>query len=186
MLLDTGVGILLAILVSKLYGAPLAAKLVAGGIVFSLLPDVDVIPELLIYGNLGGYEKRIHREWVHYPLLYALFTLGMYFFFGAAWATLFGISALAHFIHDSVGIGWGIKWLGPFVRDNYKFFSDSDGTPSGRLLVRWTPREMAEALQRHHNPNWFRDTYLRPSVISAVEFTVFAAAVIALVASVYR
>ena len=52
-----------------------------------------------------------------------------------AWAMFFGLAVFLHFVHDSVGIGWGIKWLWPFSRKAYKCFSEKDGAFSRRLLI---------------------------------------------------
>lgn len=177
MLFDIGAGIIFSILVSEFYGLELTAAFIIGGIAFSLLPDIDAIVELWKYKNLGGFEIRIHREWVHYPLLYMPAVPVIYYFFGADWATLFLLGVLLHFIHDSIGLGWGIKWFGPFSRNNYKLFSEKDGTLSRRLLVKWTSEEFVETLKKYHNPNWFRDYYLRPSFINIFEFLVFLIAI---------
>lgn len=180
MLLDIGVGIILSIVVSKWLGVALAGSFVVGGILFSLLPDIDVVAELLKYRNLGGYTVRIHREWVHYPFLYPVISVVVYYFLGAVWVALFASGLLWHFLHDSVGPGWGIKWFGPFSKKNYKFFSEKDGTVSNRVVVSWTPDELAETLKKHHNPNWFRDIYLSLSFINVIEFIGFVVGLIAL------
>jgi len=180
MLLDIGVGIALSLAISKVFAVEPTALFILGGIAFTLLPDIDAIVELLKYKHLGGYEPRIHREWIHYPLLYIPVALAVYYFWGIAWASLLFLGATAHFIHDSMGIGWGIKWLGPFSLNNYKLFSEKNGAFSKRLLIKWVPEEFAETLKRHHNPNWFREYYLRPTFINIFEFLVFGAAIILL------
>lgn len=184
MFLDIGVGIILAILVSKFSGISLEASFVWSGIGFALLPDIDVLLEIILFRDpkllRGGFDSIFHREWFHFPLLYLPIAGVVYYFFGPALASLFILGEYAHFLHDSVGPGWGIKWLAPFSRNNYKFFSEKDGTVSRHFFIRWTPLELAEALKKYHNPYWFRDQYLRFNLQLVVELAVFVIALIIL------
>jgi hypothetical protein len=74
----------------------------------------------------------------------------------------FTLGILAHFVHDSVGIGWGLKWLWPLTTNHYKFFSQKDGSPSLNLLQSWTSQEMPKCAQEHGIENWVEKVYLKP------------------------
>ena len=39
---------------------------------------------------------------------------------------MFFTSVYTHFILDSVGAGWGIKWLWPFSNDRIKLFANQE------------------------------------------------------------
>lgn len=184
MFLDIGIGIVLSFFVSWLFNIDLETYFIVAGIAFTLLPDIDVLLEIIMFRDpkilKGGFESKFHREWFHYPLLYIPFVAVVYVVGGSPWATLLALGLLFHFLHDSVGPAWGLKWRAPFSWNNYKFFSEKDGVPSGRFLVRWTPEELAEVLKKYHNPYWFHDQYLRLNFILVVEILVLAASLVIL------
>jgi hypothetical protein len=179
MFLDIGVGILGALGFSSLFGTPFTWPLALVGILFALLPDADFVLRWAMRRRIGKVNHR-HREFLHYPLLYV--SIGS-IAVGAAtdmqFAFLFAALSLAHFIHDTMGIGWGIAWLYPFSPDFFKAFSERDGRFSRRLLVRWTPAEQNEVERLRGDPDWFRNIYLRMHPISITEFGFFVAAIIA-------
>lgn len=174
MFLDIGVGILLSILVSRLFNTGLTGGFIWAGVALALLPDIDVVVELWQRkGKLGGKVAGFHRTCTHYPLLYLPIAAVVWLVFGLMWAALFGSAVLVHFIHDSVGTGWGIKWLWPFSQKRYKFFAGKDGRVSKNLVVSWAPTELAEAMAKYGDPDWFKNIYLRPSAVFVVELAVF-------------
>jgi membrane-bound metal-dependent hydrolase YbcI (DUF457 family) len=62
---DIGIGIILSIVLTQLFGVDLNAYYIIAGIIFALLPDID----MLIY--IIPWFKKIfqgHREWTHQPL----------------------------------------------------------------------------------------------------------------------
>lgn len=169
MFLDIGVGILLSIWTSWFFEVDLTFQLLFLAIIFSLLPDIDFFVEFFKHGSVGGRVIREHRELIHFPLLYIPVILIVFLFFGTMWASLLGLSLLAHFLHDSFGIGWGIKWLWPFSKRTYKFFSEKNGKLSSRVLMSWDQKELAETVSEHGDPNWIKNIYLRPSLINILE-----------------
>ena len=180
MLLDIGVGILLAIWMNWVFGVQLSFWFVVFGAVLVLLPDVDFFIELLKHGSVGGREVREHRNITHFPIIYIPVVAVIFAVWGPAGAIFFGLAVFAHFVHDSAGIGWGIKWLWPFSRKAYKCFSEKDGAFSRRLLVAWTPDELVEVAAKHGHPDWFRYIYLRPHPINVLESGFFLMSLVAL------
>lgn len=173
MFLDIGIGILLSIWTSWFFHVDLIFILVLAGIIFALLPDIDFFIELIKHGSVGGKVIREHRELTHFPIIYIFVAILVYLIFGAMWTILFSLAILAHFLHDSVGIGWGIKWFWPVSKKAYKFFSEKDGKLSRRLVVSWSPEELTKVVASHGNSNWIRNIYLRPTPIAIIEFSFF-------------
>lgn len=173
MFLDFGVGILSSILVSKLFFIPLTASFVLTGILFSVLVDIDFI----IYMIRGdGFNKNTHghRNIFHYPILYLLLgALVTIIFFRVEWLILFTITSLSHFVHDSIGIGWGIKWFWPISKKSYKFFSNQNGRFSKKPVVSWDSDELTKTVAQYGDPHWFKNLYLRPSPVFILELLVF-------------
>ena len=168
MFLDIGVGILLSVWTSWHFQTDFTFFLILFGIIFALLPDIDFFIELVKHGSVGGKTIKEHRQLTHYPIAYIPVALFIYFLFGVEWAFLFFGAALFHFIHDSIGIGWGIKWFWPFSKRTYKLFSDKNGKffLGG---VSWDDKELKIAVEAHGDPNWIKNVYFRPSLTLIIE-----------------
>ncbi len=178
MFLDIGVGILLAVGMSWYFQTGLTFFMIFAGIVFALLPDIDFIVEFAKWGSVGGKVIREHREWVHFPLAYIPVVLLVFLIWGLMWALFLGAVLFLHFLHDSVGIGWGIKWFWPFSKRAYKFFSERNGNLSWRhFLVSWDHKELTEVAAERGDPDWIRNIYLRLHPVSVVESAFFVIAV---------
>lgn len=180
MFLDIGIGILLSIWTSWFFHADLMFILVLAGVIFALLPDIDFFVELIKHGSVGGKVIREHRELIHFPVIYIPVAILIYVAFGAMWAALFSLAILAHFLHDSIGLGWGIKWFWPFSRRSYKLFSEKNGRFSRRLVVSWNPEELTEVVADHGDPNWIRNIYLQFHPVAVIEFSFFVISLIIL------
>lgn len=178
MFLDIAIGIILAFLTGQIFHFPVNALWLLLGIGFALLPDIDVIYELVKRsGNLGGKELGGHREWTHYPLLYIPFVFVIFYVFGPPLAFLAASALFWHVLHDSMGLGWGIVALGPFSDRRYKFFSRKDGSFSWQSpIVSWEREELRALVRERGNENWIRDTYLRPTWTSVTEILALAIA----------
>ncbi|MEK7078361.1 MAG: metal-dependent hydrolase [Patescibacteria group bacterium] len=181
MFLDIGVGIFVSIFLSRIFEINLSYWFITGGILFSLLPDLDVFVELAKRGKVGGQVQGHHRELTHFPLTYLPVFILVYFIFGKIWLGLFGWCVFLHFLHDSVGMGWGIKWWWPFSNKAYKFFSEKDGSFSNNFMVSWRPQELKETIARHGDDHWLKNFYFKLHPIAVFEFSVFVLAVIVLV-----
>ena len=132
MLLDVGLGVLVSIVVSRLFSFPLTPGFVVGSIVFAFLVDLD----FLFHITRGSSHRNAHRhrDLLHLPLLYIpAGSLITYFLGGTPWGLAFALSSLGHFIHDSIGIGWGVQWLRPFTDNHYSFFYNIQTSRKGKI-----------------------------------------------------
>lgn len=180
-LFDIIAGIGLTHVVGLLFGFDPSVVHVLVGIAFALLPDLDFIYHYLRTSQVGAYKGHVedHRDGLHYPLLYIpAGSMLILFFTQDTWALLFCLCSLSHFLHDSMGIGWGIKWLFPFTSKNYKFFCEKDGTLSTRLVVSWTRSELKEIISIKGDKNWITNLFWKPiktgrlSMMVVIEFIV--------------
>ncbi|MDP3764216.1 MAG: metal-dependent hydrolase [bacterium] len=179
---DIGIGILISILASHIYEIDLSLKLTIMSVLANLIPDLDVFVELAKRGRIGGRVQGHHRELTHFPLTFTPLVWAVYYFFGQFWAFIIGLNLLAHFLHDSVGMGWGIKWWWPFSNRAYKFFSDINGSLFGHsFMVSWSPNELRNVVSRYGHDHWFRKYYLKLHPIAIFEFIVLVLALVVLI-----
>lgn len=175
MFLDIGVGIIAAIFVSGMFDVPLSVWMVMGGILFALLPDVDFLYYFTKRGD-SKYDYK-HREIVHCPLVSVpIGTFLVWIIGGKVWAVLFFISFFLHLVHDSIAVGWGIKWLYPFSRNNFAFFylySLKNKKGLRKLLFSFNERELPGVVAEHGDGDWVRNIYYKWHPIAIVEFSVF-------------
>lgn len=185
MTLDIGIGIFAAIIVSKVSSIELSPLLIALGIVFALLPDIDFIYSVARKGHRDHRAIAKHRDLVHYPLIYlpagALAALA----FGPEWSLLFLLASVGHFIHDSIGIGWGIPWLWPFTNKNYSFIYKyspryNGQNPRNKLVYAWEREKIDELIDHYGDPDWLRNIYFRFHPFFIAEIVFFLIALIAL------
>jgi len=184
MFLDAGNGIFAVMLTSWIFDMPLSRTLVAAGIIFAFLPDVDY----LIHLARGGTSRNAHRhrEMLHYPLLFIPAGVILFSFYGMEWVFLFGVAAFLHFLHDSIGIGWGVQWLYPFSKDHYTFFYRYQPRHKERLprrfalLLVWKHEEVDILAAKYGDPDWIRNIYLRWHPYAITEFAIFLIALGAL------
>lgn len=186
MFLDIGVGILSAIGVSGLFQVEISFTIIIFSILFALLPDLDW---LLYYPQRKDpkYDHE-HRNLIHYPLIFLpvggiiLWLVG-----GTFWGVLFLIPALAHFVHDSIGAGWGVRWLFPFSKNNYSFFyiHPEDKNRKRNLVFTFNDKNLPGLVERYGDPNWFKNDYLNWRLIFGSEFKFFILAVITFLIYLY-
>lgn len=185
--LDIAIGILFGLGIPAAFGEPVSLVMVFIGVAFALLPDLDAVLEFIIRkGKVSGTSQTIHREWLHYPLTYIPLAVLIYLLAGPVWGVLFAACITAHFLHDSIGIGWGIKWLAPFTQNAYKLFVTDPDTSRFHVIKTWQPKELAKVIKTHGDPDWIRNIYLRPSPTLIIETLCLLAGVITLVAILAR
>lgn len=175
--LDIGVGILLSIGVAEAFGVPLTPWLVVFGIASALLPDIDI--GTLLWG------KWKHRTVTHFPLAYVLPAMLVYVLAGPVYGTLFALGVLAHFIHDTFGIGWGIAWGYPFSTRKFLFFPGKEREPFMGRFASWLPEEepalrAAEAAMPGSGEHWMKRYYFRPNLLAYIEYGTLIIALAAL------
>ncbi|MDP3799913.1 MAG: metal-dependent hydrolase [bacterium] len=180
---DIGIGILISILASHIYEVDLTLKLAIMSVLANLIPDLDVFVELAKRGRVGGRVQGHHRELTHFPLTFIPLVFVVNYFFGNFWAFVIGLNLLAHFLHDSIGMGWGIKWLWPFSNRAYKFFTNDHGALIGnKIVVSWEPKELKEVIAKYGDDHWLRNFYLKFHPVFILELVVFLLGILLLYA----
>ncbi|MDP3727016.1 MAG: metal-dependent hydrolase [bacterium] len=178
--LDISIGIFAAMIVSRLFGMELTPLLVGLGIGFALLPDIDFLYTLARRGWRDTHAVIRHREYLHYPLVYILIGAAMAPSIGTAWAALFLLASLGHFLHDSIGLGWGVAWLWPFTDKSYTFlyrYTAPGKRLPRRFLYRWNREDMEHLIDEYRDADWLRNIYLKLHPVFAVEIAGFLFAV---------
>lgn len=182
MLLDIGIGIIWGILFDSFSDAHSLGTFVWFGIFSALSPDMDFIYHLLSGGTMKDDHR--HREVFHKPYFLLAGWLVVALIASPVLAWLFVVGALGHFIHDSIGIGWGVQWLAPFKSDHYTFLyrvhtADKPAPPKKRLYV-WPNSDIDKLNAQYGDENWFKNTYLKWHPFATFEFVVFILALLAL------
>jgi len=180
LLADIGIGIFSAIIASRLFQTKLTLFTVIIGIVFALLLDTDFLVEWIKRKRMPGKFSHEHRNLFHFPLFYIPIGSFVVFWFGWIYLFLFIFNSLLHFLHDSLGIGWGIKWAYPFSKRNYKFFTGDDNRFSKRFIISWNKEELQKTVEKYGDPNWIKNIYFRPTLISITEVAIFLISLVVL------
>ena len=182
MFLDFGLGILSAVFLSRIFNMPLTPEFIWGGILFSVLMDADFFIHFLRGGNNKNVHK--HREILHYPLIYIPIGTIILSFYDFSWTMLFALCSFLHFVHDSIGIGWGVRWLYPFTKNQYTFFYRYQPPHREKFPLLWMhiwKHDEIDALaEKYGDPDWFKNIYLRLHPYGLFELLVFVLAVIVL------
>jgi hypothetical protein len=180
--LDTGFGILIAVTIAKILGIKASASFIIWGVLFALSPDVDAV--LNIFRPHGMQHTHRHRDILHYPLIFIPLGTLVIFFISPIHSLLFALCSLMHFLHDSIGIGWGVQWLFPFKRDHYSFLYQYDWARNGlplKLIHTWKHEEVDLLDEKYGDKNWFANIYLKFHPYGIVEYVVFALGIAALI-----
>jgi hypothetical protein len=175
---------MLTILVPSVFDVAPTAAYFALGLVFSMLPDLDGLKELLSFGSVDAGEHGDHRDGLHYPFVWVVIG-AIIFHFNVVVGALFILSVLAHFLNDSWGTGWGVEWLWPINNRSYKFFSRNDVDADVKfqsLLTSWDQQSKNEIAQRLGNRDWLKYHYGRVTVISGIEYGTFVLSLVILAA----
>lgn len=186
MFLDIGLGIFSTIFLGKIFQFDPSFWFFIAGILFVLLPDSDFVyfffKRRKDKNRPGDYK---HRDYIHYPLLYlSIGSLLFYLIFGKEVAVLFCFCSLAHFIHDSIAIGWGIKWLFPFSKNNFAFLYLHSGKKKGglkKLIFSFDEKSLEFYEREHGDKDWIKNIYYKWHPIAVVEFVVFLISIFVLI-----
>ncbi len=173
MLLDIGLGILIPITLSKIFGFELSNSFIYFGILFSLLPDIDFIIHKLFLPKTSSEKDHLHREILHFPILYIFIGGILVYIFNQNLLLLFIICSLFHFIHDSIGIGWGIQWFYPFNKTYYQFFYTANKNMNWSLIYKYKPEELDSLVEKYGDKDWFKKIYLSFHPYSFFELIIF-------------
>ncbi len=134
------------------------------GVVSTLLPDLDFI---WTYITKNKTDTR-HRDLLHYPLIFTPIVFALGLLVSQEVAIVLALGSLAHFIHDSFGIGFGLKWLFPFRKNSYLFFFQTS-TPKNidmpkpkKWVYSWTDTQRNKMIEKYGYKDWIRHIYFRP------------------------
>src|SRR5581483_9803752 len=190
MFLDIGVGILVALLVGSLHGVKVSLSFIVAGIVFSLLPDLDFIISAIAHRSFKNGAAR-HRAQLHLPLLYIPVGTILLLFFSIPLAELFFLVSLAHFLHDSIGVGWGVQWLYPFSKDHYSFLYIYKPAFRAKKLPRklfyvWKNDQIEQLDAEFGDRDWVRHIYGGQHWYAVLEEVVLVVSVIVGIWYMYR
>src|SRR3989344_4668704 len=164
MLLDIGLGLIAAMLAAEGGDVPLTHSFALAGIAYALLPDLDALWYMLRKRHLrkGSYE---HRDALHFPLPYIAIGSALFSAAEPGHVLLFVLASLFHFLHDSIGIGWGVEWLFPFSRKHFSFFYIYRPERGARLtrqwLYIWEHRDLAALDDEYGDADWIRNIYMK-------------------------
>ncbi len=182
MILDIAIGLILGTYFNV--SENINYYLILLAIVFCLLPDVDIFDYLY-----KKYIKKLdvidHRSWTHYPIVYVpvyfiILCIENVFNIKYSISTLFLLSIVWHFIHDTLFIGWGVMWGWPFSKRKYKIFPDRDGKVTSRLLLTWFLEEEDKIIKwsGRSEGGWLRQYYFKFNIVSMIEYGVFLSAIL--------
>lgn len=175
MLLDVGVGILLGLLFDGFVYDVSLTTLVLFGVFSALSPDLDFLFHIFKGGRLENSER--HRELLHNPLVFIPLGSLIVFLIQPSLSVLFAAGALSHMIHDSIGIGWGVRWLWPLKNNNYalgyRVRTGNHAKLPHKFFFVWPNNKIDQLSKEFGDPKWFRNTYLRWHPFAIVELTVF-------------
>lgn len=160
MFLDLKLGLAWAFLLAIFFEKTITLQWLAAGVVFALLPDIDFWLEYLKRGTVGGKVIDLHRTLLHAPLTYVPIALFIGTAYGPEWMFLFAFGVYGHFVHDSMGMGYGVRWLWPFSTRWYKFFSNRAGEiyyDYDHFFVSWSDAEMRALVEQKGNDNWLKE-----------------------------
>ena len=183
MLLDIGVGILLGVFFDAFISNDLSlATYVLFGIFSALSPDFDFLFHLSKGGKFHNSHR--HRELLHNPLVFIPTGSFIAYLIQPSLSGLFAAGAFSHMVHDSIGIGWGVRWLWPFTDYNYALgyrvrTGNHAKLPRQRFFI-WPNKDIDRLSKEFGDQDWFRNTYLKWHPYAVFELGVFLAAVAAL------
>lgn len=175
MFFDIGIGLLVATLFGVAAGSESPLLLLSIGVASALWPDLDFWI-WLARGKKVDHLAHKHRDLLHRPLALALpLTAVVWLSLGWQAGALFGITTLLHFIHDTIGHGWGIKWLWPL--NNRYWCYRSFGDQPARFYA-WTLAEQDDLCEKYGNRNWAKEGYSLSSPNLKKELLVLSAGVL--------
>lgn len=186
MFLDVAIGIFVAIWVSGQFSFPLSFGFLFWAIFIALLPDIDLAVEEAYFKLRGKkLQKHDHRDIFHYPIIYLLVgATVLLLLVSEVWALTFVVISLFHFLHDSIGIGWGVYWLYPFSDKRYSFFYQYDifkhKIKPYKWVYSWSEEELKKMIAAYGDPDWIRTIYFRMHPYALVEILFFIFSVLTL------
>ncbi len=176
MFLDLAIGIALGLGTAAMFGWEHVTSFIVGGIAFLLLPDVDFILYRLWARRPPQFDY-LHRDIFHKPIPYiAIGSVISFVMGGMSWALLFAIASLMHFLHDTTGVGFGIKWLWPFssrlIGFRHSGLAACAGYDRVPLICAVPSHQVDRYVERQPTPrkSWIAETYGQWSKTAMIEY----------------
>lgn len=185
MFMDVGLSLIYSVVVSHIFNVNLTMTVVLLSIAFGLLPDFDMSVEIFQDGAFRGKRDKFHRKITHFPILYIPIVPVVFYKYGHFWGYLFTLNLISHFLHDTIGTGWGLKWLWPFSKRNFKIFSNPvHGHLDKKFLVSWDPKALKISMENYGDTEWFRNLYLTFSNVLLFELLVLGIGLVVLLTAI--
>jgi len=185
MFLDFALGIFSVIFLGCLFDFNPGFWYFFAGCLMTLLPDSDFI--FYLFKRRKDKDRKDdhdHRDYIHYPLIYLpVGSLVFYLLGGKEWAALFLLCSFLHFLHDSIAVGWGVKWLYPFSKNNFAFFylySRKKKKGLRKWVFSFDKENLSYYVGEHGDDNWIKNIYYKWHPIAIVEFLFFVLSLITL------
>jgi hypothetical protein len=191
MFLDIGIGILSSLFVGWILNFETSIFFILGGILLTILPDCDFLYFWLARKRDKDRDTDYkHRDLFHYPLIYLPFGTAVFYILGGKeWVILFLLCSFLHFIHDSIAVGWGIKWFFPFFQNNFAFFylySCKIKTGLRKLVFSFDENTLKQYVNEHGDKDWITNIYYKWHPIAIIEFSVFLLSLLVLLLKYVR
>ena len=179
MFLDIAIGILVSVWVGGKYFIALPLYVVFFSVALSFFMDIDALIEE-IYFRLRKRKliKHDHRDIFHFPIPYILIgSTAFVLLNNFMWLEIFILVSLLHFLHDSIGLGWGVYWLYPLTKKRYSFLYQYDifkhKLKPYKIIYSWTDEELTKMETAYGDPHWIKNIYFKFHPYPIVEFIVF-------------
>ena len=188
---DTGLGLIAVTITAVSFNEPYSLLFVSWVLLWAYLPDLD---GLLHFFNTNHFvadieHGRDHREGLHYPLFWALmFSVVVYIFGLNAWTFSAVLVTVFHFLHDMIGVGWGVQILAPFDMGSYRLFSKkwvSADISLWPILIRYSPEEQVEAIRNLGEVDWIDRYFCRLTPVSVIDYGLFVLGCVMLLATLF-
>ena len=183
---DAGIGLIVSAIMLEWFQAPHTIWFIIWTVVWAYLPDLDGAFHFIKTGKaVADLENgRDHREGLHYPLMWSIFFVILFYLFGVnVWLISALVAIMLHFLHDMIGIGWGIQLFAPIDWGSYKFFSkkwvsaDVSLTP---VVTRYSKEELRKALIKYGEADWIERYFCKWTHVSVVDYLLFMIGVISI------
>lgn len=184
---DAGLGVLATLFICWLFSVPLTISYIVVGIVFAYIPDIDLALDKHFWktGHAAAYSGNPydHREGLHKPLLWALLISAWGLVFGGLYPFIALVAVTLHFLHDTVGTGWGMPWLWPLTKRRFKFFATKENVLTLQSpFVSWSYEELPSFIVKYGRSNWKELCYGSWTGIAIAECALALGALLAFVA----
>jgi hypothetical protein len=174
---DFGLGVCVAFVITFLFGVQFNASAILTGVLFAYAPDIDWAFDQNFWkkGYVAAYAQNPydHREGLHKPLLWFALISTWGLMMGGGVLPLIAFCAVAlHFLHDTVGTGWGVPWAWPITLRRFKLFAHANNDLGARLWVSWSHRELPEYITKYGRAEWQKHFYTSWNIVSVTEYLV--------------